>query len=643
MVACGPAPNQAGETGSAESEPNVNAATGENSLDVAPNSIQTDSKGLTVGFTKDGHAFRGDPNAPVVILEYSDFQCPFCARFFSQTLPALEDNQIANGEAVLVYYDFPLNTIHPQANGAANAARCAGDQGAAAYWDMHDQLFATMNNWSNNQAEAFFVNLADEMGLDTDAFSACMDNKPHQSAIREDLNSGSSYGITGTPSFLVNGQLMVGAQPLAVFESAIAAAGQGQPIAGASSNNTTGAAQPQQQVAAPTPAAFSDEFAAAMGDPSAPVTIVEFTDYQCPYCSQHSIQTMPQVVQEMIETGRVYYILKDFPLDQLHPAARIGAAAARCAGEQEAYWGMHDLLFARQPDWSGSGEEAAVPVLVEFANELSLDTQDFRACLDSGRYSDAVETNLQEGRSLGVSGTPHFFVDGYPLNGARPFEHFELAVGMAEEGRLAEAFEQPAQQQPQQPQQPQQEYPVAIALGDAHRIGDPNAPITIIEFTDFQCPFCSRHFEQTYPQILEEYIETGIVQYVFKDFPLNSIHPQAAKAAEAARCAGDQNAYVEMHDILFERQSEWGVSNPIPVFTGYADDIGLNTETFAECLETGKYEVAVNNDLQQGIELGVTGTPAFFINGYPLSGAQPYNVFQQAINTLLSQEGADEQ
>jgi protein-disulfide isomerase len=304
---------------------------------------------------------------------------------------------------------------------------------------------------------------------------------------------------------------------------------------------------------------------------------------------------------------------------------------------------MHDILFSQQSVWAGSGEEAATVALLEIAGELELDTQEFAACLVSGRYNDAVETNLQEGRSLGVSGTPHFFIDGYPLSGARPYEHFELAVGLAEEGRLAEAFEQPAQQEPAQ-QAPQQEYPLAVVLGDAPRLGDPNAPIIMVEFTDYQCPYCSRHFQETYPRILEEYIEAGIVQYVFKDFPLKSIHPQAAKAAEAARCAGDQNAYLEMHDLLFERQTEWSVSNPIPVFAAYAIELGLDSAEFTQCLESNKHQAAVDADLQQGVELGVTGTPAFFMNGYPLSGAQPFDVFQQGVTTLLAQiEQTEEQ
>jgi protein-disulfide isomerase len=147
-----------------------------------------------------------------------------------------------------------------------------------------------------------------------------------------------------------------------------------------------------------------------------------------------------------------------------------------------------------------------------------------------------------------------------------------------------------------------------------------------------------RHSQQTYPRIVEEYVDTGIVRYVFKDFPLNSIHPQAAEAAQAARCAGDQDAFVAMHDLLFQRQMQWSGQSPTDIFVGFAENLDLDPVAFEDCLTSGKYEDAVEADLNQGLQLGVTGTPAFFINGYAVSGAQPYELFQQAFDSLLAEQ-----
>jgi protein-disulfide isomerase len=295
---------------------------------------------------------------------------------------------------------------------------------------------------------------------------------------------------------------------------------------------------------------------------------------------------------------------------------------------------MHDALFANQSEWAGQGD-AATAIFVDYAAELGLDDAEMTACLESSRFEDAVAANVAEARTLGISGTPMFFVDGYPLNGARPFEHFQLAVQYAEEGILADAYA-PQEQQAQQPSAPPT--PADIEIGDAFVLGDADAPITIVEFTDFQCPFCVRHFQQTYPRIVEEYVEKGTVRYVFKDFPLNSIHPQAAEAAQAARCAGDQGAFLEMHDVLFQSQTQWSGQSPTAIFVGFAEDLGLDAGAFEECLTSGKYEDAVDADLDQGLQLGVTGTPAFFINGYLVSGAQPYSLFEQAIASLLAEQ-----
>ena len=370
---------------------------------------------------------------------------------------------------------------------------------------------------------------------------------------------------------------------------------------------------------APTPVAISVEMVAtAIGDPGAPVTIVEFTDYQCPFCQRHAEETMPQIISELVETGEVYYLIKDLPLDGIHPYARAAAVAARCAGEQEAYMEMHDALFASQTAWS-TEEGVAEEVFLGLAEEVGLDRGAFESCLGDGRYDDLIQANVDEATSLGVQSTPSFFINGFPIRGAQPFELFTFAVELAREGTLADAYVPP---------QPQ-------ATG-AHAIGNPDAPVVMIEFTDYQCPFCSRYFSQTLPKIKENFIDTGQVYYVFKDFPITNIHPQAVKAAEAARCAGDQDNYLGMHDLLFENQEAWSGRTDAPdLFVSYAEELGLDIEQFQGCLNSGQHEAAVYADLEEGQNAGVRGTPAFYINGYALSGAQPYGIFEQAINYFL--------
>ncbi len=170
-----------------------------------------------------------------------------------------------------------------------------------------------------------------------------------------------------------------------------------------------------------------------------------------------------------------------------------------------------------------------------------------------------------------------------------------------------------------------------VGIGGNSIKGDENAPVTIVEFSDYECPFCARFYVQTYGQIEEEYINTGKVKLVYRDFPL-SIHPNAQKAAEAAECAGEQGKYYEMHDLLFENGASGGVDS----YKAYAGQIGLNLADFNNCLDSGAMASEVQKDFQEGQQYGVQGTPAFFINGKLISGAQPYNVFKQEIEAALA-------
>jgi protein-disulfide isomerase len=183
----------------------------------------------------------------------------------------------------------------------------------------------------------------------------------------------------------------------------------------------------------------------------------------------------------------------------------------------------------------------------------------------------------------------------------------------------------------QKPQTPSE--PVEVSIDDDAIKGDPNAPVTIIEFSDYECPFCGKYFEQTYPQIKEEYVDTGKVRLVFRDFPLG-FHDYAQKAGEAAECAGEQGKYWEMHDKLFENQDSLDVSS----LKQYAQDIGLDTASFNSCLDSGMMEDEVKSDMDEGQDYGVTGTPAFFINGIPLTGAQPFSAFKEIIDAELAKQ-----
>jgi protein-disulfide isomerase len=604
-------------------------AAGSAGLEIESSSVEQDTNEIEVGFTVEGRPYRGNPNAPVVIEEFSDYQCPFCGRFASQTFPSLLANQIADGEAVFVYYDFPLTSIHDYAIPAANAARCAGDEGAAAYWAMHDLLFDHFGEWANSRANQFFTEYAANIGLDLESFTACLENETHVELVRADLALGQSRGVRSTPSFFLNGQPLIGAQPLNVFDQAITAIMAGESI-------VEEAPEPAAPGALPTPVPIAlDDAAATLGSPDANVTIVEFTDYQCPFCARHSMQTMPSIIRELVETGRVYYVIKDLPLD-MHPVAPLAATAARCAGEQGAYWEMHDVLFEQQQVWSQANDPAGI--MANIAAELDLNQADFVTCLESGKYDEVIEANKREAIGYGMTGTPGFFIDGYPLSGAQPFELFAYAVELAELGELAEAY-RPREQQQQPPPEPAG--PVDVPEdGAAFVIGDPIAPVTIVEFTDYQCPFCARHATQTMPQIKANFVDTGQVRYVIMDFPIVNNHPQATKAAEAARCAGDQDAYLAMHDALFTNQQQWsGNTQAASLFIDYAGQIGLEVAAFTECLESDRYEAAVLANLQTGVDLGIRGTPSFFLNGYFVNGAQPYELFEQAIGELAAETG----
>jgi predicted DsbA family dithiol-disulfide isomerase len=171
-----------------------------------------------------------------------------------------------------------------------------------------------------------------------------------------------------------------------------------------------------------------------------------------------------------------------------------------------------------------------------------------------------------------------------------------------------------------------------IASDGFPTLGPPDAPVTVVEFSDFQCPYCAT-VGPTLKKLTEEYGDK--VRLVFRQFPLSRIHPQAMKAAEASLCAADQGKFWELHDAMFADQKKLGVDD----LRATAAAIGLDVVAFNACLDAGKYAEAVQTDLKDATRVGVTGTPAFFVNGRPLSGAVPYETIAEAVDKELEQSG----
>lgn len=165
--------------------------------------------------------------------------------------------------------------------------------------------------------------------------------------------------------------------------------------------------------------------------------------------------------------------------------------------------------------------------------------------------------------------------------------------------------------------------------------GVAEAPVTVIEFGDYQCPSCAAAFSQIEGGIDKDYVNTGKIKFAFQDFPL-PIHPNAKPTAEAARCAGDQGKYWSMHDVLFSRQSEWqGDGNVAARLKSYAEELDLDTARFGRCLDTGKYTLAIQDAIADGTQQGIDVTPTYLVDGKQVDA----NGLRAAIDAALTAKG----
>mgnify|MGYP003965075199 CR=1 FL=1 len=176
---------------------------------------------------------------------------------------------------------------------------------------------------------------------------------------------------------------------------------------------------------------------------------------------------------------------------------------------------------------------------------------------------------------------------------------------------------------------------VEVTADDDSVLGNVNAPIEIIEFSDYQCSYCQRFHVSTFPDLKENYIDTGKVKFIYRDYPL-TFHANAMPAAAAAECAGDQDMYYEMQDVIFVNLNEWSSSPEADqLFATYATELGLDIAEFESCYASEEVQEEIKGDMRDGITAGVRATPTFFINGQKLEGAQPYSVFESVLESML--------
>ena len=588
---------------------------------------------------------KGPADAKVTIVAFSDFQCPFCSR----VVPTLEQIQKAYGRDVRIAFKQNPLPFHPNAAPAAEAALAAGEQGK--FWEMHDKLF------HNQQAQtpADFEKYATEIGCNIDKWKAALASGKYKAEIQAEQAEAAQFGARGTPSFFINGRPLSGAQPFDSFKKVIdeeilaanraikAGVAPSQVYAALLKEAKTGTGGPQAPNRPPqAPQVDNNVYKVPVGHSpqkgpaTAQVTIIQVSDFQCPFCSRVE-PTIDQVVKEYGNKVRVVW--KNNPLP-FHDHAMDAAEAAMAANEQGKFWPMHDLMFKNQ-------QALDRPSLDKYAAEVGLNMSKYKAAMDGHKYKQDITDDANVAATFGARGTPSFFINGKNLRGAQPFPAFKAAIDAAladaeaamkrgvkpadlyaeiTKGGLDKAAAPTAPSPAAQPQQgqPQQNVVYKAAVDDAPVRGAKNAKVTIVEWSDFQCPFCSR-VEPTVDQVLKAY--PNDVRVAFKQLPL-PFHDKAHLAAEAALAAKEQGKFWEMHDAMFKNQQSIDRAG----LEKLAEGIGLNMSSFKAALDSGKYKQKVDAEEQQGNAIGARGTPSFFINGKSFVGAQPFESFKAKID-----------
>lgn len=587
---------------------------------------------------------RGGDRPLVELVVFSDFECPHC----TANAAVLERLRQSHPSSVRVHHRHLPLPFHRHAEAAAQAAEEARAQGGDdAFWRMHDQLFSHPGALEPDDLAQY----AEEIGLDVVRFRDALERQVHAPAIERDIELADEVGADGAPTMYLNGRPIYGALPypqlaMQVDEEvalARAALGQGIPrehLYTVAMRNARDArdAEPAPPPRAPARGERLDptveyavpiEGAPRLGRPDALVTIVMFSDFQCPFCAR-AMPTLGALIERYGEDLAI--VFRHNPLPS-HPAAYGAAEASAEAfaqGGDRAFWRMHDVLL-RNPG-ALSRED-----LLGYAREQGLDADRLGAALDGGTHQEAIEDDRALAARFGARVTPSFFVNGRPILGAQPLGAFvdlvdtQLAAARARveagtprtEVYAAIVAEGAAEARYTSNERPEH---VELAVPEgAPRRGASEPAVVVQMFSDFQCPYC-RDVQPTIARLIEEHPE---VQVAFRHYPLpfhRDARPTSMAAIEVQRQLGDE-AFWRFHDRALEADSLERDS-----LVAIAAELGADPEAVGAAIDQERYAEIVDADVAAVRNAGLRiGTPAFVVGNRLVMGAQPYRVFDLAV------------
>jgi len=587
-------------------------------------------------------AVWGDREAWVTIVEFSDFQCPYCARAHT-TIEQLKEKYGPQNLRV-VWKNEPLS-FHKHARPAAEAAQgVLATAGVEAFFAYQKLLFDAQRNLGDIDLAA----LASRAGANTARIAAGLERGEWSRKVDADHALAQKMGINGTPGFLINGTSLAGAQPLEKFVSTIDdemgkakilfadGTPRGKLHALIAAKNVEDNKKPRHdddddddddvKPTGPAKAYYVPVGQSPQRGPAdALVTLVVFSDFQCPYCKR----VEPTLTALRIRYGdRLRIVWKDEPLP-FHPRAVPAAMLAREARAQKGdsgFWAMHDELFERQPKLDDADLEAA-------AAKIGLNAKNAMAAIAAKKHKAGIDKDMELADDVQASGTPHFFVNGKRMVGAQPQDKFEKVIdeelqaaqAMVGKGTPKAKVYDTIMATADRPAPPEARTAPAVDAKMPFR-GAAGAKLVIQEFSDFQCPFCSR-VEPTVTEILKDYGTRVKIVWRNNPLPFHTDAPLAAEAAMEAHAQKGSEGFFKMHGLLFGDQQNLKRAR----LEEHARTLGLDMARFAKALDTGTHKAAIAKDQDAAKAANAAGTPAFFIGPYFVSGAQPYSKFKKVI------------